>query len=189
MSLRLKWVNLFCASGWSVNSWFIPSHTLCQKAFQMTASLTVSSETFWFTSEIDWVMTDEAILCIYSIQQCCCVMCKISSWFNQYLHEYCQILLWYDTILCDKIITSSIPTNKVKQRPNFKLTKTPHSSPIRASYGVSFMSTLAKTDCVIKPTYYILFLKFRFRTVKFSVRWSSVPEGFVGMMEIDCRIL
>ena len=35
----------------------------------------------------------------------------------------------------------------------FELTKTPHTSPFRASYGVSFMSTSTEIDRVIKGFY------------------------------------
>ena len=35
----------------------------------------------------------------------------------------------------------------------FELTKTPHTSPFRASYGVSFMSTSIEIDRVIKGFY------------------------------------
>ena len=35
----------------------------------------------------------------------------------------------------------------------FELTKTPHTSPLRASYGMSFVSILMKNDRVIKGFY------------------------------------
>ena len=38
----------------------------------------------------------------------------------------------------------------------FELTKTPHTSPFRASYGVSFMSTSIEIDRVIKGFYCIM---------------------------------
>ena len=46
--------------------------------------------------------------------------------------------------------------------------KTPHTSPLRASYGMSFVSILMKNDRVIKGFYCICFEKSLYRMIDFN---------------------
>ena len=50
-------------------------------------------------------------------------------------------------------IRYTITASCVAIRPVFELTKNTHTSPLRASYGVSFVSILKKNDRVIKGLY------------------------------------
>ena len=45
--------------------------------------------------------------------------------------------------------------------------KTPHTSPLRASYGMSFVSILMKNDCVIKG-FYCIYMAALYLCIKLS---------------------
>ena len=57
--------------------------------------------------------------------------------------------------------------------------KTPHTSPFRASYGVSFMSTSTEIDRVIKGFYCIFKLKLRIVIFSTSceIRLRQMPHN------------
>ena len=61
--------------------------------------------------------------------------------------------------------------------------KTPHTSPLRASYGMSFVSILMKNDRVIKGFYCIIPYKY------FCMKLLQYNEYVVSTVDIDSLVL
>ena len=68
--------------------------------------------------------------------------------------------------------------------------KTPHTSPLRASYGMSFVSILMKNDRVIKG-FYCIYIHFRVTYITDKNKRYQVPaeevEWLVVLVELQTR--
>ena len=62
--------------------------------------------------------------------------------------------------------------------------KTPHTSPLRASYGMSFVSILMKNDCVIKG-FYCIYMLIHWPLEKSYNNWNKKHSATSGLKNVE----